>query len=479
MTPVPMPTLRVAILALAVLATPILAAGAQAASAGQFPPAVVTCLTKVLGAGKAAELDAGSRRPTAAEQTAIGRCFSESAGPSSGPPSPGGPPASSGGSAKPPSSRGTKGCPSLDSLIANVVGPPEARDYRAPSAADIACNAKKAKRLPLRTGAFTVLDPDLQDRSDYGSWGRAQGGVRTLLKLRDGLRTAGFPAALSPQAQNGLPPFTVPHPIPLASLGEVARAYSAVLLKEKAAARRVLFNVPESPGASWPATATAYEAWLKEYWVPRVALLAKAAETVKAEYFDPFTPEADVFFNTNGLRSLPGSERLALAQELVDATRRAAAPFKGVLVGRQGWQFEAPTASRDFWAAAPMGDLSFKGYGLLGVTLLPVVFGSCTPDYAHAYLQKQLAQVTKMAARDVIPWAVLELDVFTFGSLKQHAACGADPQAAYSAIWQAVLDELRAVSPAPRLIAFTYPSEWSGQAAILAELKKLFAAYKR
>lgn len=457
----------------------IFATGAPAARAGVFPPAVVACLTKSLGAAKVAELDAGTRRPTAAEEAAIGRCFAGSGPSKPGPPSSGGPPASSGETARPTSPGRTKGCASLDSLIAGVVGAPEARDYRAPSTADIACNAKKAKRLPLKTGAFTVLDPDLQDRPDWEGWGRGPGGTRKLLEARDGLRTAGFPALLSPHQQNGLPPFAVAHPILLASLGEVARAYSAVLLKEKAAGRRVLFNVPESPGASWPATAAAFERWLTEYWVPRVALLAKVAETVKAEYFDPFTPEADVFFNVNGLRSLPGPERLALAQTFVDQTRKAAAPFRGVLVGRQGWQFESPAVSWDFWAAAPMGDLSFKGYGLLGVTLLPVVFGTCTAEYAHAYLQKQLAQVAKMAARDGIPWAVLELDVFTFGTLKQHAACGADPEAAYSAIWQAVLDELRAVSPAPRLVAFTYPSEWSGQAAILAELKKLFAGYKR
>ena len=497
-------------------------ATATSRTSGQWPTPVVDCVANSLGRAIATELDNRSRQPTSTEGVVIAACFSSGGSSNSGSSS-GSQPSATTSTTSPSktaaqlackkagqtktvtgvklvctksgknllwavsagtSSNKTERCPSLDELIKRIVGPPEVQKYQAPTASEIACNAKTVSRKSSVKGLVQINDVEFEDRPDYSTWGRKQGEIRQVFRTRE--ESLGFKSALSSNTQqNGLPPHDFEHPIPLSRLEEVARVYSAVLLKEKSKGHAVLFLVTEPPygTAKFPmkptSTIAEYKSWLNDYWVPRVKILATAAETIKAEYFEPFVPEADMAFNLS-FSSLSGTERVALAQEFIDTTRRAASAFKGVLVGRQGWQFEASTdGARELFAKTPMSDLSWKGYGVLGVSLLPTMpQAPCTKEYARSYLQKQLAVVTQMAKRDGIPWAVHELDVFTFGSLAQYSGC-ANALAVYSEIWQAVIDELNTVVPAPQYVSVWAPSEWTSNSTVLKELARIFSTYKQ
>lgn len=515
-------TTTAVLIASSLLGISVVSAGGHVS--GAWPAPVVECVAGRLGKAVATELDNGLRQPSASELVVIAACFSASSGGSSNSGS-----SNSGSSSNTTpstsptkttlqlkctklgltktvngvkltctksgkkliwstgaggSSKATGSCPSLDQLIAGIVGPPEVQKYQSPTAADIACNAKSAKRISPVKGLVQMSDAELEDRPDYAP-DNQQGGFRKILQMRDE-NLFGFTSALSNNSQqNMVPPHDFVHPIPLNRFEEVARVYSAVLLKEKSLGRAVLFNVSESPDgvATFPmkptSTVAEHKLWLKDYWIPRVKILANAAELIKAEYFDPFIPEADIVFNLS-FSSLSGTERVALAQEFIDATRNAASSFKGVLIGRQGWQFEAATEGmRNLFAKTPMADLSWKGFGILGVSLLPVMLESpCTKEYVRSYMQKQLAVITQMAERDGIPWAILELDVFTFGSLSKYSAC-ANPLAVYSELWQVIIDELNSVALAPRLVTVGLPSEWTSNAAVIKELTRVFATYKQ
>jgi len=448
--------------------------GPEEGSSGSPAAAPDACLRTALGKRAYAEIFVQrSRSAAAAEKRKIAACYGqsgESGTTRSGRPSTTTP------------STGT-GCPSVSSLLARITG----QDLRIPSSAELSCNAKRVKRLaPAAFAAGTGLDMELEDRSDYASWGRSRQAAARVIALRDALPGLGFPADLSPQTQNHLPPWLdsrgqlIQHPFPLAPLDQAARVYATIVLREKASGRRVLFNIPSAPVQPlFPKTLDEYRAWLTSYWVPRVTALAKTAELVKAEYFDPFTPEADIFFNHEIFRSLSNAERLALAQQFVDETRQAAVPYyKGILVGRQGWQFHDvdPAAVQGFWGGGFMRDLSFKGYGLLGVTLLPVRYVNCTVEYARAYLRAQLPKVVAMAARDRIPWGVLELDVFTFGRVAQYTSCGADPAQVWKPIYEELGAQLLGLTSRPSVVFFfSGPAEWSADRALVAAHAALIA----
>lgn len=463
--------------ALGVVLAALLSGSTAALAAGGPPPptqAQAACIKQAIGASAYGDIFGGRRPPTSAEESKMAACFG--GGPSGGSGGqPGGKPGGQTGPTTTTPSRG--GCPAVATLLAGVLGAGPA--YRAPSWADLTCNTKRLRRLaPPKVAVAVSIDPDFQDRPDAASFRTAKTAANAVA-ARDRLLTGGWPADLSPQSEQGLPPFTQSYPLPAATLDEQVRNYAALLLREKTAGRRVLFALPAPPSAdsALPKTAGEYRTWLASVWLPRVKVAARAAELVKAEYLDPFSPEADIAFNHATWTAMSGADRLATVQDFVNQTRAAASAFKGILVGRQGWQFWDATADqRAFWAAAPMQDLSFKGYGMMGVSLLPVRFNACTPEYAKQYLDVQLPQLTKMAARDGIPWGILELDVFTFGSLTSYGSCGAAPADVQQSIWTAVLDKLKQTN-AGVFVFVDAPAEWELSPATLAADKTLFAEF--
>ena len=443
------------------------------------PPAVKRCISEKFDAAARAH----AKPPNPAEgNRIIEGCFQSVVGIGMG--SGGKPPTSSG---KVQSGTGVGGgCPSPSWLMQHALKPTE---LRIPTTAEIACNAKHARRLPLprvvvssQIASNPWNNPEFKDLGQTGSSGK----VAYAARLR--MAQEGYPSDIGFHRSQVLPPFgaDVLHP---QLLRDNLRTYQAATLAEKAAGKPVIFElVIAGPGTQWggavPTSASAFKRWLEQTVTPRIAMAAKAAEAVKAEMFVvPFELEPDVFLNVGTLRTLPAATRVTLAQALVSAGLKAARKhFKGLVVAPRGWQFHAPNPdSAAFWAAAPMEQVSYRGYDVVSSSFFPVPYTRCDEAYVTEYMDVQLRKTLELAQRDRVRWGVGEVDVFTLGTIAQYAGCGAaEPQVAHDPLLAAALDAILRARPRPAWVRFTGgPDEWQGDAAFRQRLGQQLAAFAR
>ncbi len=375
-------------------------------------------------------------------------------------------------------------CPSTADLLrrAFAVG----HDHPIPTASEIACNAKKAKRRPLPVAAVvTGIEGDYRNNpvlSRYAMSGK-MGAItyRALARLeRDG-----FPMALGAQVNVTLPP-TPPSLDPQFIPAEAIRMYQAVLLADKQAGKPVWFNYyfsgPGSGDPRFPRTEAELAAWLKNVVRPRIALFAKAAEEVRAEVLVVhFELEPDVLMNTTEFREFSAARRLEIAQLLVTSGLKIARRhFKGKIVAQRGWQFHAPDAGRlAFWAEVPMERLSYRGYDTVISSFFPSLPSICTPEYAEEYMAVQLERTIALAKRDGVRWGVGEADVLAVGTLDEYGSCGvSDLRAAHDAILEVVLRAVEGARPRPALVWLPAgPAEWFADASLRKRLATRFTAF--
>ena len=453
-------------------------------------PAVRACLQKKVGA-KVANAIGATGPPTGAQTKLIAACAKKSNATASG-----SNPAGKSGKPTGKSSKGTavgggthsaaaSACPTLATLVKAMM---LERDARYPTTPQIACHAKKAKRIALpQVVVTTMLDPDYEDQPAFQ---RAHASSLPHTQ-RARIAAEGFPMDIGPAFSQGLPPFghgegqgQLPRcKDDLAVLAEALRVYQAVLLVDKAAGKPVAFVFICGPDVTLPRTEAGFRIWLTRLVRPRIAMIAKAAEQVKAEVLVvPHELEPDVILNSPGLVDLPAATRVKLAQELVSTGLEVARKhFKGVVAGWRGWQFHSPTADMTaFWGRAPMEQVSYKGYDIVLSSFFPVREQGCTAAYATQYMEAQLAKTTALAQRDGVGWGIWELDIFTLFRLARYGGCGADPRAEHDRAVDAVFAALTTAAPAPRWVwLFNGPAEWQDDSAFRKALAKRFTAFAR
>ncbi len=518
---------------------------AAGALASGFPPAVAACIAAKLGAKAAAEV-ASTRRPTAAEEQVIGACFSSGGGGGSGSGTqrPGAQKGSAGGSdqsaavracitatlgakagseigvtrgptsdesprifhcnptasgsaggskpsAKSSSKSGAAATASKECLTgAALVKRALATDHEhpIPTAAEIACNAKKAKRRALPSVVVTtVLDPDTGDHPEIGKYDWTGSFGQRIYGAHTRIQTDGFPTGLGTHVSQGLPPY-VSKLSNAVAFAEGLRFYQAVVLADKQAGKPTMFLFtlcgPGECESALPTTESAFRAWVKGTVAQRVAAVAKAAEAVRAELLlVPFESEPDVILNWKGLRDLPPATRVELAQLLVTTGLTAARKhFKGKLVAWRGWQLHAPNAEQTaFWGSAPMDEVRYTGYDIVLTTFFPAHPKACTPEYAKAYMAAQLGKAVELAKRDGVRWGTWEVDVLTLWSHTLYGECGAaDLRAAHDPVLEVVLGALVAAQPRPALVwLYAGPNEWQNDAAFRKRLGARLTTFAR
>lgn len=320
-------------------------------------------------------------------------------------------------------------CPSIELLIDRLEGTD-------PSWDDIECNAQDLRRLPIPVFAKRVV-------ADPNGVFDTHNNLSLLYSALWDKFAKEYSENLSSAVGHVLPPYadenrkTLSYPLSIHDHERVIKGRSVVFMAEKKKGRVIFFsnNPPPAKVAPLFKNLDEFEKWKSNTYVPQKTLEAKTAELIKAEYYDPFLVEAEVFFNKIDqpiLGNLPDKELLTIAQDFVNDTRDAVRPyFKGRLIGRSYVKYEY---AGDFWK-----NLSFKGFDEIMFTLVP----TCDLASARSYITRQLSNYTFMAKRDNLPWTIGEFDV-----LEEHfKACGSNFEQLEEPLYQEMVAQIDRQTP--------------------------------
>jgi hypothetical protein len=366
-------------------------------------------------------------------------------------------------------------------MIAWMVGPPECPDGVYPTLRELECNAAALPRSTMSRGAVGVtFDGELDAMPGASDSFGQMGDTRWVLELGD-TYDDDFPAELAKPGVTGLPPHfafsgpdrTVDWDSERETFEASVRAYAAEVLRQREKGRPALFHYDLGPHEPQPGAVADVDALIESVVVPRTAYVARVAEAVNAELLLPFAGEADILANAPAFRDLPAAERVQHVQHLVDRVRETAREhFSGKLVGASAWQYYPD--NDPFWGSAPMDQVSWVGFDIVSFTMLPVTFNNCSVDFTRGFFQAQLAKIDELAERDGFDWMVGELDIFTFGYLREYTAergCVDDPRDVFLPIWDETLAQLLAAPRRPTAAYFMAgPAEWADDMTLRAQL---------
>lgn len=308
-------------------------------------------------------------------------------------PSQEGPTSSSGANNTP-----TKNCPKFDYLLSQI-------EYYTPTWDEVGCFTNGLERKPIPSFAKRVLaDPDgaFDTRANLGQ----------LYQQLWSTLSANIDMNVTPVEKAPLPPYTdesrqpLTYPLSGKDHDRAMRVAALVLINEKKTGKLAFLRNVSPPFAIAPVfkTPAEFKDWNKNIFLPTKVVEAKTAEFIKAEYYEPFPTEAEMFFNKTaqpGLNKLPPKELLALAQDWINDIRDTVKPlFKGRLMAHSA-------AVRYHVLGDVWKDVSFKGYDELEFTLIP----ECDLTTTANYFKSNLTEYPKLAAKDNLPWSIGEVDI--------------------------------------------------------------------
>jgi hypothetical protein len=366
-------------------------------------------------------------------------------------------------------------------MIAWIVGPPECPDAVYPTIEELTCNGAALPRRTMEPGVVGVsFDGELEVMPGASEHFGQMGDTRWVLELGDAF-DGDFPSDFAIPSVNGLPPHfefrgpngTLDWESERETFETSVRVYGAEVLRQRAKGKPVMFSYGLGPHEPQPGAVADVDALIENVMVPRTEYVARIAELVNAEFLVPFAGEADILANAPAFRGLPAAERVQHVQHLVDRVRETArANFSGKLVGLSAWQYYPPNDG--FWSTAPMDQVSWAGFDLVSFTMLPVTVNNCSVEFARAFFEAQLGKIDELARRDGFEWLTIELDIFTFGYLRDYTVergCVANPRDVFLPIWDEALAQLLAAPTRPTA-AYLHagPSEWADDMTLRAEL---------
>jgi hypothetical protein len=366
-------------------------------------------------------------------------------------------------------------------MIAWIVGPPECPDAVYPTLEELACNGAALPRRTMDPGVVGVsYDGELDAMPGASEHFGQMGDTRWVLELGDAF-DGEFPTEFVIPSVTGLPPHfefrgdngTLDWESEQETFQASVRVYAAEVLRQRAKGKPVMFSYTLGPHEPQPGAVADVNELIENVMVPRTEYVARIAEAVNAEFLVPFAGEADILANAPAFRALPADERVQHVQHLVDRVRDTAREhFSGKLVGLSAWQYYP--LNDGFWSSAPMDQVSWAGFELVSFTLLPVTVNNCSVEFTRAFFQEQLRKIDELARRDGFEWLTVELDIFTFGYLRDYTperGCVESPRDVFLPIWDETMAQLLSAPTRPAA-AYLHagPSEWADDMALRAEL---------
>lgn len=287
---------------------------------------------------------------------------------------------------------------------------------RIPTWDQIACYTQSLKRLPalafVKRGGFASPPQGSGRNYGLGEWTHEKAAWD---RAYDTLGLNVSPASVSASGIHAWKGADLEYPLTPSLLDLKLRSVMPAFLVEKSEGRRIHFQDQWPPNTKWPRFEGAddFQQWNEQVFQPQTAMEAKAAEAIKAEYYDPFPIEVEVMFSDalqpDLAKNLTTDQLVALAQEFITSTRNTVRPlYHGTLVAQSYARYDV---QGDAWA-----NLSFKGFDQVGFTIFP----SCSLGQAQSYLDSQFGEWMKMVRRDHTPWFVGEMDVLP----SAFASCG-------------------------------------------------------
>jgi hypothetical protein len=214
---------------------------------------------------------------------------------------------------------------------------------------------------------------------------------------------------ISPALMSPVPPWVdesgeeFEYPLSAELLDQKLRSASLIYINEKLKGRRIRFVQFYPPSAdaqtgNFDDLESFHEFFTNRYVTEKVTE-ATIAELVKAEYYNPFPLEIEIFVkNLNFSGSLTTSQQIQLAQDIIDELYVAVSPI-------YNGDIEVPSVGRytsvdDEWSV-----LDFSNYDLLAFGLFP----ECNLAITQDYLDIQIANFEAIVERDQVPWIFSEI----------------------------------------------------------------------
>ena len=256
-----------------------------------------------------------------------------------------------------------------------------------------------------------------------------------------------YGANISPALMSPVPPWVqengeeFEYPLSEEILDQKLRSASLIYINEKLKGRRIRFVQFYPPSVDIQTgnfdDEESFRAFFTNRIVPEKVIEATLAELIKAEYYNPFPLEIEIFVkNLNFSGSLTTSQQIQLAQDIINELHAAVSPiFNGEL--------EVPSVGRytsfdDEWAV-----LDFSAYDLLAFGIFP----ECNLTITQDYLNLQITNFEAIVERDNIPWIFSE--VFINSDLYTLEGCDQDFSAIEADILNAVVTTMESAYTPP------------------------------